>query len=486
MNLIDRPYREFGNYLCTWTLQEMLARKLDVRGDNMPMKQRNVLDENHLFGTDFYHIIQREQRAGLYFLLDDGWDVPYDVDSKKGTEMFGSLCPCPEKFPSFGGTPVEILKNLNEKVKEMGYCGLGLWVSPQIAFEEKEQRSTPEQIRAYWLEKARISEEAGIRYWKVDWGKYSDTENRRIMTECAREAAPSLRLEHATPQNPFESASGEDDPRTKSMRERVVYSDFFRTYDLAPPFDNSETLARIHWMLSGLDTDKFTLGAKGIINVEDQPMVAAGLSCSVGIMRGSVEDIALLNWQRLAPPMPTAGSTYVFSEEWVEDKMFIEHNPVWWVDKYNGTEFSVRLPAVMARNTRLPKVACGELAPIVLASCNSETKAFCVSALRRAVDPNPRLAVPADITVYPDDMNAPVGVFGVMNSLTLEFAENIPAEAKIYAQCLLDDEAFDVTGEVSVRENTLYIDGKKIRLWGHGKQYPTTDHEPVLVIKIIE
>ena len=109
------------------------------------------------------------------------------------------------------------------KVKEMGYCGLGLWVSPQIAFEEKEQRSTPEQIRAYWLEKARISEEAGIRYWKVDWGKYSDTENRRIMTECAREAAPSLRLEHATPQNPFESASGEDDPRTKSMRERVEF-----------------------------------------------------------------------------------------------------------------------------------------------------------------------------------------------------------------------------------------------------------------------
>ena len=43
MNLIDRPYREFGNYLCTWTLQEMLARKLDVRGDNMPMKQRNVV-----------------------------------------------------------------------------------------------------------------------------------------------------------------------------------------------------------------------------------------------------------------------------------------------------------------------------------------------------------------------------------------------------------------------------------------------------------
>ena len=57
MNLIDRPHRECGNYLCTWALQGMLARKLDVRGDNMPMKQRNVLDENHLFGTDFYHII---------------------------------------------------------------------------------------------------------------------------------------------------------------------------------------------------------------------------------------------------------------------------------------------------------------------------------------------------------------------------------------------------------------------------------------------
>lgn len=486
MNLIDRPHTECGNYLCTWTLQEALARKLNASGDNMPMKQRNVIDEKHLFETDFYHIIPREHRGGLYLLLDDGWDVPYNVDVTKGTGMFGSLCPHPEKFPSYGKTPSERLKRLNEKAKEMGYCGLGLWVSPQIADEERGKRSTPDEIRAYWLEKAKMSEDAGIRYWKVDWGRYSDTENRRIMTECAREVAPNLRLEHATPQNPFEGTASEDDPRTECMRERVIYSDFFRTYDLAPPFDNSETLARIHWMLTGLDTEKFTLGAKGVINVEDQPMVAAGLSCSVGIMLGSVEDIALLNWQRLAPPMPTAGSTYVFSEEWVEDRMFIEHNPVWWVRKYNGTEFSVRLPAVMARNTRLPEVKHGELAPIVLASCNSETKAFCVSALRRAVDPNPRLAVPADIMVYPEQVDAPVGIFGVMNSLTLEFAENIPAETKIYAQCLLDDEAFDVTGEVSVRENTLYIDGKKIRLWGHGKQYPTTDHEPVLVIKIIK
>ncbi len=486
MNLVNLPHTACGNYLCTWTLQEDLARKLNAIGDNIPMKQRNVIDEKHLFDMDFYHIIPEKHRSGLYLLLDDGWDVPYNTDATKGTEMFGSLCPHPEKFPSYGKTAVKMLKNLNEKAKEMGYCGLGLWVSPQIANEEKGKRSTPEELRAYWLQKAKESEEAGVRYWKVDWGKYSDTENRRIMTEAARKAAPHLLLEHATPQNPFEGVASEEDPRTQSMRERILYSDFFRTYDIAPPYDNSETLARIHWLLTGLDTGKFTLGAKGIINVEDQPMVAAGLSCSVGIMRGCIEDIALLNWHRIAPPMPTGGSTYVCSEEWAEDRMYFEHRPAWWVRKFTGTEFSVRLPAVMARNTRLPSVHCGEISPIVLASCNAENKAFCVSVLRRAIDPNPRLAVPADITAYPESIDAPIGIFGVMNSLTLEFPEAIPAGVKVFAQCLLDEEAFDVTDGVDLSGNTLKLDGRRIRLWGHGSEYVAQDHEPVLLIKLIK
>ena len=90
MNLIDRPHKECGNYLCTWTLQEALARKLNLPGDSMTMCQRNAIDEKHLFETDFYHIIPREHRGGLFFLLDDGAEMtilPFGVEEVKLAEL---------------------------------------------------------------------------------------------------------------------------------------------------------------------------------------------------------------------------------------------------------------------------------------------------------------------------------------------------------------------------------------------------------------
>lgn len=94
-----------------------------------------------------------------------------------------------------------------------------------------------------------------------------------------------------------------------------------------------------------------------------------------------------------------------------------------------------------------------------MASCHALTKAYTVSTLHRVIDPNNHLIVLADVTVYPDELTAPIGIFGYYKNLTVEFNTEIPKNVRIYAQCMLDDEAFEVTDKVTVNGNCMILDG---------------------------
>ncbi len=484
MNLLNAPFVPNGNYVCTWETQEAVAKKYNVEGENIPAKQRNVMNAEMLFGENsLYHIVPKEFRGSLYFLIDDGWDVPYNANSEKSRAPFGSLILDAEKFPGYGEEPAQRLKTLSEKVKELGYAGLGLWISPQIPFESEE--TTLEDAYRHWAKRAKWCNEAGVKYWKVDWGKHhAQREYLELMTDCVKKYAPKLHIEHSLSQGPFAGTKSPEDAIAKKMAELFEVSDYFRTYDVIEPFVENQTLCRLDGLLSNVDLGKMKSNVGGFVNVESAPLIAAGLSVNVGIMYGGGNVNALLNWQRLSPPMSVFEADYQKSERRLTDYKYGDVKPVFWTDFY-GKDFEVSAPAITSRGTRLPEVENLDQPPFVMASCNSKTNAYAVSTLSRVMDPNNKVIVLADVKIFPKDIFAPIGVFGYYKNLTVQFEENLPENAKIYAQCLLDDEAFEITDKVDLKENSFNIDGKLLRLFGRSKDAFGYKEDPAVVIQII-
>ncbi len=479
VNFIPKEANFNGNYLCTWHMQGITADKLSLTGVDDGVRMRDALNEKTLFETEeFYHPFPKEYRSGLVFLLDDGWDVPYGTEGSM--PIFGSVEPNAEKFASLGKTPEQRLCEISRRVKEMGYAGLGLWISPNNL--NATEPFNMDVARKYWEERAGWCNAADVRYWKCDWGTFSRCPGyREMMTECVKKYAPNLLIEHARGFLPFHDMSN---PQCViDMCRAFEYSDVLRTYDVQQPFADIETYFRANELLKGIDQSKVRHKVKGLVNVESQPMVAAGLGMNIGVMSRSYETDAVLRWQRICPPFSAIGCEYVTSEETVTDILRFDTEPSGWRNM-QWKEFSVKVPMVAARGTRLPKVLAGQVKPIVLASRCPRSNALAVSTLRRNIDPNRYIAVPADVTVYPESLKTTVGVFGVYRSLTLEFENDVPKNATVWVQCLLDDTAVNATELISVSGNRLTFDGLLLRRLGHKAGDKYNDHEPALMIRI--
>ncbi|MBQ2727101.1 MAG: hypothetical protein IJF78_15460 [Clostridia bacterium] len=456
MNYIPTTASETGSYLCTWDRQGFVASKYKFTGG---ANMRDALTPEYLFGEEEnYHWLPREYRSGLYFLLDDGWDTPPHTENNSHIRPFGAVDPHPDKFGSLGRTPTERLTALNKLAQEWGYIGLGLWISPQMYMEDRKVGA--EEAREYWIERAVRCQEAGVRYWKVDWGMHDhEVDYRRMLTEVVREYAPDLAVEHTYVQQPLSDLIQREN-RVRESRELLAFSDFFRTYDIMWPFTDITTLSRIHELLS--DPLPFELGAKGILSTEEQQFIAAGLGCAIGIMNPAVETRAVLRWQRIAPPFGAAESDYRCSGEMLTDSYDYPKNPVRWVHT-GGRVISETAPAVMARGCALPAVEpIGQEKPYVLASRNPHTGAYAIASIRRNIAPNPMTIVPADVTWELEDMDAFVGVFGYFESLTLVYPEVLPADCRIFAQNLMDDEAQDITDQVQTDGSRLTLPARTL------------------------
>ncbi len=481
INFIPDKGEIIGNYVCTWTMQEALVRALNINGEDVPTCQRNALNEETLFVERFYHPIERKYRGDLIFLLDDGWDVPYDTaNNAENAGRFGSLEPDAEKFKSLGDTPLERLTEISKRIKALGYAGLGVWVSPTYG----EEPFSMDAARAYWEEKARLSHAAGVVYWKVDWGKNSGRVGyREMMTACVRKYAPGLIIEHARELLPFSDLASDGGHTLRDMCDRFVVGDVFRTYDVEPPFADTETYARVNGLMKNVCFTEMRHDGRGLINVESQPLIAVGLGFTLGVMKYKPSIEAALRWQRIAPPYGAHIGTYLASEETVTDKLTFDTDPVWWLHKQWET-YTVTVPQAAARNARLPKTECDGVKPIVLTCGHPERDVLSVVTLKRTIDPNAGVIALANVTAYPRSHKTIVGVFGYYRTLRLEYLESIPENASVWAQCMLDDYAENITDLVQIHGSTLTIDGSLLRKLGHKSGDRTTKGEPAVIIKL--
>lgn len=138
MNLLPETGADTGNYWCTWDTQ---YRMNTVEDGKITLNLRDILDESFLFGRRgllngyFEHI-----RKDIYVLLDNGWDVPRHIPGNGEISAFGSLILNEERFPGFPGEPQERLRKMKERITQLGYRGLGLWICANAAGERRKSR----------------------------------------------------------------------------------------------------------------------------------------------------------------------------------------------------------------------------------------------------------------------------------------------------------------------------------------------------------
>lgn len=489
MNLIPEEAVPHGSYYCTWHHQTKVMHKYgipDFHGSGC----RDALDIKYLFNEEDYHWLPGEDRKGVWFLLDDGWDVAPGTQNngRESRRFFGSVEPDPEKFASLGDTPLDRLKALDRLSKEHGYAGLGLWIAPQVCGEI--ENSPMDVSEEYWISRAKLCAQAGVKYWKVDWGyRSNDTEYRRMMTRVVKQYAPELMIEHAYIQKPA-TPPEEREIRRKLSRGAFALGDAFRSYDVIWPLQESVTLSRLHEVLADHPAPEY--GVRQLPNAEYRYFTAAGLGCSIGIMDETIHAVAVLRWERLAPPFGANEAEYRYSGEFLVDSFHYPKDAVSYLD-YAGKTLTESAPAVMARGCDLPEVeAAGAYKPFVCCSKNPITGAFAISTNRRTIDPNALIIAPARITWSIDDPSAPVGVFGYMDALTLVYPREIGKSARVWAQNLVDREAVDITEQVIFDGGRVCIPGKTLqRVGAFNYAYPhlTADRridDPMLVIKIVE
>jgi len=159
INLVPDTVNPTPDYYCTWQTQ------LYSSCDGKPPKQRQEIRESALFDTEKpygWAYFYPEARADLFLVMDDSWDVPFNGDGG----YFGSLQLNEERFPeatSGSSSNAESLKKLTDRIKSLGWKGLGGWVCCQ----EADIFSCNVTEEDYWKARIKDAAESGFSYWKV-------------------------------------------------------------------------------------------------------------------------------------------------------------------------------------------------------------------------------------------------------------------------------------------------------------------------------
>ncbi len=474
MNMIPEKPQMTGNYFCTWDAQcDQMYTWKERPADRTA---RDSMCEEFLFGENGLLLCFDGVREDLIVVLDDGWDVPYGTTDSR---VFGSLEADPERFPSLRHlTPAQRLRALSDRVRALGYRGLGLWVptqSPSLV-NGREIRRTSEEERLYWEERARWCREGGVLYLKADWGAHQgDADYCAMMTDCMRRYAPALSMEHGLPGRPlFESeTTGHTVPaEMETYLERTIpVSDYFRTYDVCHELKYASTVDRAAICLQAAQKAGDT---HAVLNIEDTALIGAALGCAVGVMRHDFEKkrkyvtlpprlvsetVAALRWQRIAPPFAAGRGRLLVSQERLKDVWHCpQRAPGLWPDVPEG-DYYVTAPASIARNLPLPRVDAAGEKPYVLCSVHPDSGALCVAATPCTFAQSVDLAPLADICVEGGAAHAPVGLFGRFRSLTIVFDRPVEG-CRVLVQNLLCDTAADVTAQMLLSGNRLRVPGK--------------------------
>lgn len=480
LSLVPDTPSKAPDYFCTWNLQ---GYKVSYSSSE---NTRAVMTEQSLFGKDKWDgwvEVFPQIRADLYFVMDDSWDIPTDVNSSSN-EYLGLTILDPMRFPSFDGKPAERLAKLNKKVRSYGWKGVGGWICAQEASSDSACRS----IDVYWTERLKAAHYAGVDYWKVDWGRHCrDAEWRQNLTRLGHAHAPNLYIEHAM------------------QNEYVEFSDVFRTYDVENIVATPVTIQRVANLLPFETKD----GAKGIINCEDEPYIAVGLGCAIGIMRhpfdGKLPDgrqdyvfppvgrnykkrldevVRAVRWHRIAQPFGVAADACIDTVR-LQDHWVVQANETW-MSRQVGDVLRESAPARISRNMPLPGVYGVSLdsVPYVMAS-RYPNGATAIVTTERTLGREYALC-PADVVVSLTDLYQPVGIFGRYSRLTLVLPDEIPVDMiKVYAQDLISERATEITGRLAVEGNKIIIDGALIDALGLSAATPGDESLPGMVLQVI-
>ncbi len=471
------------SYWCTWSTQNSIAirawdgwvpGKLAFLGTMGASAPRDIMNEQSLFGEDGFLKLYPQIRKDLFFMVDDGWDVPYGAGATQCRKEFGSLELDTDRFPSIHGTPQERLKILSDRVKTAGWKGLGIWIAAQRPGDDYEAPFS-DADKDYWRTRILWSKFADVRYWKVDWGTQTyNNDFRQFLTEAAAALYPELAVEHATCVSPVNGRQEEvlagvaahfaDDTWICSKAESILpFSTVFRTYDVLPALSVATTFDRVAHYLPL---------ATGYLNVEDEVYLGAALGCQLGIMRSKFsigiqpendrldEPVAAVKWQRYAPPF--LGTKAVCSEHNLVDTYSFEADETWFA-AFNQHTVHQSAPAVLARNTMLPTVSGGERLPFVAAS-RHPNGGYSLCVLPRNEG---RISKYVGGSIFCTVAGRPerISVFGRLDELTIDFNEPTPI-SRLVAQSLLDDTQEDITGDVEMTARGFRVSGDRLAaLW---------------------
>ena len=483
-NLIPPARTETANYWCTWYAQNYwIGRGTDLQNltSVTNANAREELNTDALFNEkDGWATTYLKRGRGDYiFLIDHGWQTKEPAERIAGGPAFFNLIADPRDFAPYAHLePKERLRVFNEQIRALGWHSLGLWTRGNV---------TAEQARTF----VEWSKHAGIRYWKIDGG-----DTQAFNSFRAKEAIyPELILEYVTGAggniNPKWDQDLESYPsvydigasKRKDMLRVLQYTDTFRTYDASPLLMSVTTLRRTHDILKQTQQQpKY----RGILNVQDDCNIAIGLGVLVASKRHPNMNERTLKgrdlhhqlsgercmqrrineaerfgrWARIAPAFPAGEGVYVASENELIDRCTFTEWDTWAKATY-GKMVSQSAPAVMARNMPLPRVEIKGEPPYVCATTypNGPTGI----ATEGRVKPEDRWFHPrAKVSVKIKDASQPIGIAGHYRQLVLEFAGSIEDVTHVWAQDLLADRATDIKDRVTLRGNTLIIDGTLI------------------------
>jgi hypothetical protein len=473
-----------------------------------------ALTEEHVFGNHGWATAFPKVRKDLYILFDLGWDVPAGTEFDHARWKLGSQIVAQDKFPCCTGTPVERLRKLNELSQRAGWRGAGIWIAAQAYGDGRDgDLLSQAQVEQFYRERLQWSREAGIGYWKIDYGSRNNADFRRMVVRLAAQIAPHLTIENARgscPLNdedcPWEpklaahhtgqfSAWGDQSVLDDSLR-IASFSQVFRTYDITARFSTETTLDRVAQILARLAGNA---NAKGILNAEDEPYIAAALGTSMGIMRHPrwlggeelgqnydprdfrhrIDEVTrAVRWQRIAPAFAEGGTQVTLDPRRLDDSWTFAKGETWagWVI---GKHVIQSAPARVARGMELPLVSGAEV-PYVIASRNPNG-AVSIATLPR-LDAKRGYYFPlADVTVALGSADQPVGVFGHYKSLTLRDAGG-RSGLRILAQDLAADSSVDITARVTFRGSDVVIPGTLIDAIGCSARSPGDVSDPGLVL----
>lgn len=473
----DKPSKA-PDYLCTWNLQGYV-----VNYESSDM-MRKAMNEENIFGKGKYQNwigLYPSIRQDLYFVMDDSWDIPQDRNTTSDNPYLGTTELNSERFPSFTGTPTERLKKLSDRMKREGWKGAGGWICAQKAGNYADVSE-----EAYWMKRIKAADEAGWSYWKVDWGtKSRDDGWRQMLTTLGKQYAPHLFIEHAM------------------KNEYIEFSDVFRTYDVENIIAQPVTIQRICDLLPY----KAQNGAKGLINCEDEPYIAAGLGCVIGVMRhpfvGNLpngkqdhafppvgrdlkkrldEVVRGVRWHRIAEPFAVGGD-FAIDKVKLEDS-WVLHKDETWVNRKENSVLKESAPARVSRGMALPEVSdTGDDRPFILSS-RYPNGAVAIASIGRALG-REYVSKEVSVTVPLENWDVPIGLFGYFKEVTFILPTNISGK-KIYAQDLAGEMPVNITRKVKVKGNRLTLPGEVIRKIGLMNASKDDCSDPGLVLKIIK